>query len=50
MLRLLRASGRPEHQVAEGGGFQMMLGGNSAQMVRVMLKPNVAYVPEIQRQ
>ncbi len=47
VLRLLRASGRSEHQVAEGGAFQMMLGGSSAQMVRVLLKPSVAYVPEI---
>lgn len=47
VLRLLRASGRPEHQVAEGGAFQMMLGGVSAQMVRVSLKPQVDYVPEI---
>ena len=47
VLRLLRASGRSEHQVAEGGAFQMMLGGSSAQMVRVSLQPQVAYVPEI---
>ena len=47
VLRLLRASGRSEHQVADGGAFQMMLGGSAAQMVRVMLKPNVTYVPEI---
>ena len=47
VLRLLRASGRSEHQVAEGGAFQMMLGGSGAQMVRVSLKPLVAFVPEI---
>ena len=47
VLRLLRASGRSEHQVAAGGAFQMMLGGSSAQMVRVSLKSQVAYVPEI---
>ncbi|MFZ4535015.1 cell division protein ZapD [Propionivibrio sp.] len=47
VLRLLRASGRAEHQVAEGGTFQLMLGGSGAQMVRVSLKPQVAYVPEI---
>jgi cell division protein ZapD len=47
VLRLLRASGRPEHQVAAGGAFQMMLGGSGAQMVRVSLKPNALYVPEI---
>ena len=47
VLRLLRASGRSEHQVAEGGALQMMLGGSAAQMVRVSLMPGVAYVPEI---
>ncbi len=47
VLRLLRASGRSERQVAEGGAFQMMLGGSGAQMVQVSLKPQVAYVPEI---
>lgn len=47
VLRLLRASGRPERQVAENGAFQMMLGGSGAQMVRVSLKPSVAFVPEI---
>ena len=47
VLRLLRASGRAEHQVAESGAFQMMLGGSGAQMVRVSLKPDVTFVPEI---
>jgi cell division protein ZapD len=47
VLRLLRASGRAEHKVAEGGAFQMMLGGSGAQMVRVSLKHGVAFVPEI---
>lgn len=47
VLRLLRASGRPEQQVAENGVFQMMLGGSGAQMVRVSLKDHVAFVPEI---
>ena len=47
VLRLLRASGRPEHQVAETGAFQMMLGGSGAQVVRVSLKDGVAFVPEI---
>ena len=47
VLRLLRASGRAEHKVAENGAFQMMLGASSAQMVRVSLKPGVAFVPEI---
>jgi len=47
VLRLLRASGRAEHQVAENGAFQMMLGGSGAQMVRVSLNDQVAFVPEI---
>ena len=47
VLRLLRASGHPERQVAVSGAFQMMLGGSGAQMVRVSLKPQFAFVPEI---
>ena len=47
VLRLLRASGRTERQLAEGGAFQMMLGGSTAQMVRVSLKSQMAIVPEI---
>jgi cell division protein ZapD len=47
VLRLLRSSGRMEHQVAEGGSFQLMLGGIGAQMVRVSVDRQVAYVPEI---
>ncbi len=47
VLRLLRASGRPEKQIAAGGAFQLMLGGSGAQMVRVSLKPQVDFVPEI---
>lgn len=47
VLRLLRASGRPEHQHAKSGAFQMMLGGSSAQMVRVSLKPGDPFIPEI---
>ena len=47
VLRLLRASGHAEHQLAENGAFQMMLSGIAAQMVRVSLKDDVAYVPEI---
>ena len=47
VLRLLRGSGRKERQVAEGGAFQMMLGGSTAQMVRVSLSSPLALVPEI---
>lgn len=47
VLRLLRASGHPEHQVAKGGAFQMMLGGSATQMVRVALNLKDGFVPEI---
>ena len=47
VLRLLRASGRPEHQTAKSGAFQMMLGGSAAQMVRVSLRLGEPYIPEI---
>ena len=47
VLRLLRASGRPEHHVASNGAFQMMLGGSSSQMVRISLKLDGPYIPEI---
>ena len=47
VLRLLRASGRPEHHVASNGAFQMMLGGSSSQMVRISLKLDDPYIPEI---
>ena len=47
VLRLLRASGRPEHHLASNGAFQMMLGGSSSQMVRISLKLDDPYIPEI---
>ena len=47
VLRLLRSSGRPEHHVATGGAFQLMLGGSSWQMVRISLKLHDPYIPEI---
>lgn len=47
VLRLLRASGSVEHQVAKGGAFQLMLGGIGAQMVRISLKKQMPYIPEI---
>lgn len=47
VLRLLRASGRPESHVAKAGAFQLMLGGSAAQMVRVSLKLRDPFVPEI---
>lgn len=47
VLRLLRASGHPEGQVARRGAFQLMLGGRQSQMVRLRLAPGLAAVPEI---
>lgn len=48
VLRLLRASGHPEHQIASEGSFQLMLGGTGmAQMVRILLKLHDPYIPEI---
>ena len=47
VLRLLRASGRPEHQVAGNGAFQLMLGGRTAQLTRVRLERGEPYIPEI---
>ncbi len=47
VLRLLRASGRPELQVAPHGAYQLMLTGRTAQMVRLRLNFEDACVPEI---
>lgn len=47
ILRILRESGKPQSLVAQGGMFQQMLGGKTAQMLRVRLAPDVPCVPEI---
>jgi len=47
VLRLLRASGRPERCSAPRGAFQLMLGGRTALMVRVRLGRGEPFVPEI---
>ena len=47
VLRLLRSSGRAESQTALRGAYQLMLGGRTAQMVRIRLHDNVAALPEI---
>lgn len=47
VLRLLRASGRTESLTALRGQYQMMMGGRSAQMLRVRVADEVASVPEI---
>lgn len=47
ILRLLRSSGRAEHLTAVHGQFQRMLGGTSAQMVRITLAEGEQAVPEV---
>ena len=47
VLRLLRASGRPEMQLASGGAYQLMLAGRTAQMLRLRVGRGDPYIPEI---
>jgi cell division protein ZapD len=47
VLRLLRASGRPEAKVAVKGSYQLMLAGRTAQLIRLRLRRSDAFVPEI---
>ena len=47
VLRLLRASGRPERLNANKGAFQLMLGGRNAQLVRLRLAASDSVIPEI---
>ncbi|OGA14999.1 MAG: cell division protein ZapD [Betaproteobacteria bacterium RIFCSPLOWO2_02_FULL_66_14] len=47
VLKLLRESGKPQPLSAPLGTFQQMLGGKTAQMIRVRLESGLACVPEI---
>jgi cell division protein ZapD len=47
ILRILRESGRPQALAAPQGMFQQMLGGKTAQMLRLRLDPSMPCVPEI---
>lgn len=47
VLKLLRESGKPTRVIAPQGMFQQMLGGRSAQMVRIRVPLESACVPEI---
>ncbi|MGH8732061.1 MAG: cell division protein ZapD [Burkholderiales bacterium] len=47
ILRILRESGKPQALSAQHGMFQQMLGGKTAQMLRLRLDPTMACVPEI---
>ncbi len=47
ILRILRESGKPAHYQAPQGTYQQMLGGKTAQMLRVRLDPTLGCVPEM---
>ena len=47
MLKLLRESGKPARLTAPQGTFQQMLGGSTAQMVRMRLALPADACPEI---
>lgn len=47
VLRLLRASGRAELQIAAHGAYQLMLAGRTAQMLRLRVSRTDPYIPEI---
>ena len=47
ILRILRESGKPQALSAPQGMYQQMLGGKTAQMLRLRLGPTMACVPEI---
>jgi cell division protein ZapD len=47
ILRILRESGKAQSLAAPLGTFQQMLGGKTAQMLRVRLEPGLPCVPEI---
>jgi len=47
VLRILRESGQPQRHMAQGGLFQLSLGGRAAQMVRLEVVEGMACAPEI---
>jgi cell division protein ZapD len=47
ILRILRESGKPQALSAQQGMYQQMLGGKTAQMLRLRLDAGMACVPEI---
>ncbi len=47
VLNILRNSGKPARMAAPLGSFQQMLGGRTAQMVRIQLPVDAGVVPEI---
>ncbi len=47
ILHILRESGKPQKLCAQAGTYQQMLGGKTAQMLRVRLDPQLQCMPEI---
>lgn len=47
VLRLLRASGRAERQLARRGAYQLMMGGRNAQLLRLRIRKGEPVLPEI---
>jgi cell division protein ZapD len=47
ILRILRESGKPQALHAQAGTYQQMLGGKTAQMLRLRLDPANPVVPEM---
>jgi cell division protein ZapD len=47
VLRLLRASGRPDQLLAQRGAYQIMLGGRNYQLVRLQIRKDCHVIPEI---
>lgn len=47
VLKLMRESGNLTHYVAQGGVFQLMLGGRVAQLLRVGIDADLSCVPEV---
>ncbi|MDA8107831.1 MAG: cell division protein ZapD [Betaproteobacteria bacterium] len=47
ILHILRESGKPQTLCAQAGTYQQMLGGKTAQMLRVRLDPQLQCMPEI---
>jgi len=46
VLKLLRESGQPQQVIASKGGYQQMLAGRNAQLIKISLNQNLPCVPE----
>lgn len=47
VLRLLRASGTARQELARGGSFQLVPSNGTAQMIRISLKKQLPFTPEV---